>query len=855
LVKQGCPTRAVFPYDENDFLKQPTSEQSDLAKAFKLKSFANFFQEAGNCTDNTINDMKQWLASGDAIVFSLKSFNKFKNAFNDPGYVVPPPDPSEKPCRSHAILAVGYNDNLYYTDKNGVKHYGAFKFVNSKGPDYGYRGFVYVSYDYIKTAANEAWCMTDATDPKGFTIGLTPVKQRVMVGNSIVSSITLSSLGGFKNEVSISVSGLPDGISSVLEKNSLFLDSEKIIELKITLDEKLVLGQYNFVVSAKSGNIVHKVGGIIDVKPRSGLLIHIRNRDGEPANKVLLVTESLLEYDTMVDGSGSFYVPDSSGQCNLVASSMIDHIGIMKNISAPGEYTLDAKDLCPVNLSTRKKDSSLMPAYFRFVPSPDLIMEFPPYSDTIFLSPGTYTITAIGTSDFYYLGKTDVKINASEQPIRIDLDASSMETGTFTISYDKLDSVYISFVSFFGDAANFFDHIGGPIMSISSGTKFTFSAGKYQIMYRFGIYVPKIPETWRFSFYPKTICISNKDDINLNLGDQLNGIIKTDKQYYSPGENVNIEAFFEDSTGWQFNNIDYYYKPGYYIGSYYELIKGNMTIKDPDSNVVLSGTGDEYWSRPFCPPYNFKIPSDSKEGNYEIIISLDTGPFQGVVSASYSFRVGKDTIKPDLILTSPGDGSTVDQDSITVSGTATDSESGIDKVTINDSEASLSSDGSFSKTVALTEGTNTITIIATDKVGNKTTKTITVTYRKPDRVVPDLIIKTPNNFSTVDQNFVTIIGTAIDESGIDKVTVNGSEVPLSDASFSKTVYLVEGTNTITIIATDKAENESTKTIIVTYQKAVQKTVITLQPDNSGDRSRKGYKACNHPCMVKNGCSH
>jgi len=95
-----------------------------------------------------------------------------------------------------------------------------------------------------------------------------------------------------------------------------------------------------------------------------------------------------------------------------------------------------------------------------------------------------------------------------------------------------------------------------------------------------------------------------------------------------------------------------------------------------------------------------------------------------------------------------------------------------------------------------------------------------------------LIIKTPNNFSTVDQNFVTIIGTAIDESGIDKVTVNGSEVPLSDASFSKTVYLVEGTNTITIIATDKAENESTKTIIVTYQKAVQKTVITLQPDNS-----------------------
>ncbi len=491
------------------------------------------------------------------------------------------------------------------------------------------------------------------------------------------------------------------------------------------------------------------------MKPQSGLLIHIRNRDGEPANRVHLQTKGkgLFEYDAMVDGSGSFYVPGGSGQCNLVASSMIDHFGIMKNISAPGEYTLDAKGLCPVNLSARKKDSSLMPAYFRFVSSPDLFMEFPPYSDTIFLSPETYTITATGTSDFYYLGKTDVKINASEQPIRIDLDASSMETGTFTISYDKLDSVYISFISFFGDAANFFDHFGGPIMSISSGTKFTFSVGEYQIRYRFGIYVPEIPEAWRYFFGNKTINISN-DNINLNLGDQLNGIIKTDKQYYSPGENVNIEAFFEDSAGWRFRYILYYYKPGYYVGSYYELIKGNMTIKDPDSNVVLSETGKECWSGPSCLPDNFRIPSDSKEGNYEIIISLDTGPFQGVVSASYSFRVTKDIgdiVGPRLIISSPPYYSTVETDSVVLTGTATD-KSGIDKITINNSEASLSPDGSFSKTVNLIKGTNTITIIALDKVGNKTTKIIRVTYQKAVQqtvitLQPDNAYMTVNNVS------------------------------------------------------------------------------------------------------------
>jgi ADP-ribosylglycohydrolase len=52
----------------------------------------------------------------------------------------------------------------------------------------------------------------------------------------------------------------------------------------------------------------------------------------------------------------------------------------------------------------------------------------------------------------------------------------------------------------------------------------------------------------------------------------------------------------------------------------------------------------------------------------------------------------------------------------------TTDESGIDKVTVNGSAVSVSSNGSFSKSVNLTEGTNTITIIATDIAGNTTTK-------------------------------------------------------------------------------------------------------------------------------------
>ena len=101
-----------------------------------------------------------------------------------------------------------------------------------------------------------------------------------------------------------------------------------------------------------------------------------------------------------------------------------------------------------------------------------------------------------------------------------------------------------------------------------------------------------------------------------------------------------------------------------------------------------------------------------------------------------------------------------------------------------------------------------------------------------DTAPPEIIVSSPSNYSTVGTNLVIVKGIVTDESGIDKVTVNGSEVSVaSNGSFSKTVNLSKGTNTITIIALDKKGNESTKTITVTYTPSVQTITITLQPDN------------------------
>lgn len=80
-----------------------------------------------------------------------------------------------------------------------------------------------------------------------------------------------------------------------------------------------------------------------------------------------------------------------------------------------------------------------------------------------------------------------------------------------------------------------------------------------------------------------------------------------------------------------------------------------------------------------------------------------------------------------IVVDSPEDGQTTDQPVVLVSGTtrpyATLSVNGISVV--------VESDGSFSCTIALVEGLNTIAAVATDSTGNSATVSVNVTYMNP----------------------------------------------------------------------------------------------------------------------------
>jgi hypothetical protein len=104
--------------------------------------------------------------------------------------------------------------------------------------------------------------------------------------------------------------------------------------------------------------------------------------------------------------------------------------------------------------------------------------------------------------------------------------------------------------------------------------------------------------------------------------------------------------------------------------------------------------------------------------------------YLGTNSGVYMSVVTQDNNPPNLQIISPQDSAKVSSPSLTISGVATDVESGIAKVTINDINVQVSENGTFSFIMTLSPGENKIVIKAFDKAGNVTTKTLTVYYAK-----------------------------------------------------------------------------------------------------------------------------
>ena len=230
-------------------------------------------------------------------------------------------------------------------------------------------------------------------------------------------------------------------------------------------------------------------------------------------------------------------------------------------------------------------------------------------------------------------------------------------------------------------------------------------------------------------------------------------------------------------------------------GSVSDATAVSLSVNGVTTSIATDGT------------FSTSVPLTADGSAPIALIATDAGGNHTDVSRS----VIRDTSAPTITLTTPNDGFITKNGTVHVAGTAVDATAVT--LDVNGIPATLDPMGAFAVDVPIsTEGNNPILIRATDEAGNSAAPTRGVIL---DTHAPVIAVTSPADGAIVPSSPVTVTGTVTDQTAT-TLTVNGTPTPIgAGGSFSASVALVSGANTITLVATDAATNSATDTRTVT----------------------------------------
>lgn len=272
-----------------------------------------------------------------------------------------------------------------------------------------------------------------------------------------------------------------------------------------------------------------------------------------------------------------------------------------------------------------------------------------------------------------------------------------------------------------------------------------------------------------------------------------------------------------------------------------------MAIK----TVVATINGTEYsleynsssgkWEKSITAP---NITSFNLSGGYYPVTIKATNEAGTSASLSASQNdalklVVKEKVKPTITLLSPSSGAYVSNAQQPISFNVIDETNGsgikadsivlkIDNVAVSGITKTAITNGyncSYTPTSALSDGTHTIQIDVQDNDGNSAT-TISSSFTV-DTIPPVLNITSPQDNLITANGSVVVTGKTNDTTSspvVIDIKVNGTDAGSvtveTDGSFSKSITLTEGENTVVITATDKASKTTSVTLNVELDTSV-----------------------------------
>ena len=248
--------------------------------------------------------------------------------------------------------------------------------------------------------------------------------------------------------------------------------------------------------------------------------------------------------------------------------------------------------------------------------------------------------------------------------------------------------------------------------------------------------------------------------------------------------------------------------------------------------------------------YGVTVKATDEAGN-----TITKDATDSTLGSSLQLKV-KEKVAPVIAIVSPTSGSYSTNNKPVITWKVTDTDSGVNPSTIGitlDSGTKVTGDAitktaitggyqcTYTPTTALSDGSHTIKLDASDYDGNAAATSST--SFKVDTVPPVLTLSSPTDKLITNQTACTVKGKTNDATSSPvTVTVKLNSLAAeavtvgSDGSFSKALTLAVGTNTITVVVTDGAGKTTTITRTVTLDTTapvIKSVTLTPNPVDAG----------------------
>jgi C1A family cysteine protease len=157
LVLFGVPPEEYWPYIIANFDKEPTAFCYAFAQNYQAISYYRL-DPPGTTPAQLLLRIKTNLAAGLPSMFGFTVYSSISQAGNNNGKI-PYPTKGEKIEGGHAIVVVGYDDNMKIKNNiiGGTETTGAFQIRNSWGTEWGQDGYGWLPYEYVIQGLADDW--------------------------------------------------------------------------------------------------------------------------------------------------------------------------------------------------------------------------------------------------------------------------------------------------------------------------------------------------------------------------------------------------------------------------------------------------------------------------------------------------------------------------------------------------------------------------------------------------------------------------------------------------------------------------------------------------------------------------